>query len=277
MAGCRPLAVALAVAALLALAGCAAPAAALGRGTPSAPGPGALGRIRAAGVLRVGIREDAPPMGFRRPGSLLPEGFELDLGRALAAALLGDPNKVAWVPVGTSRLLALDAGEADVVIAGVAPAAGEGTRYRFSPPYYRSPVVLIARRGSPLRSLRSLDGQVVATLPEDGGAGALLAAAARAQGATVILAPQPSPVAAVAAVQAGEAAGLVTVRALAPAWLTTDPQLRMWQPGAGSVAYVAAVRADAPDLAAFVDAALRDLVGGPTWRSLLRKWGLPVP
>ncbi len=264
-----------ALAALLLIAGgCGVHAA--GR-IPAAAAPSALARIRAAGVLRVAIREDAPPMGFRRPGSLVPEGFEIDFARALAAALLGDPDKVAWVPAGPVRLLALDAHAADLVIAGVAATPGTEGAYRFSPPFYRSPVVLIARRGTPLTDLRSLDGRVVATLPEDAGAGAMLVAAARARDVTVLAAPKPSAEAAVAAVQSGEAAALVTTRALAPAWLRSDPQLRLWQPGIGDVAYVVAVRADEPDLAAAVDTAVRDLVGGPTWRAMLRKWGLPAP
>jgi putative glutamine transport system substrate-binding protein len=275
MARGRPLLLVIALLLAAALAGCGSPASAVAR--PPARPPDALARIRAAGVLRVAIREDAPPMGFRRPGSLQPEGFEVDLGRALAAALLGDPNKVAWVPVGSGRLVALDAGAADVDLAGIAPSPELAARYRLSPPYYRSQVVLIARRGTPYEGLQSLDGRMVATVPEDGGAGAMLAAAAKSKGVTVLLSGQPNAAAAVAAVQSGEAAAMVTVRALAPAWLLTDPQLRMWRPGVGSVAYVAAVRADEPDLAAFVDTAVRDLVGGPTLRAMLRRWGLPAP
>ncbi len=270
----RRLALAALAALLLIAGGCGVQAA--GR-IPPVPAASPLARIRAAGVLRVAIREDAPPMGFRRPGSLVPEGFEIDFARALAASLLGDPNRVAWVPAGPVRLLALDAHAADVVVAGVAATPGAAGPYSFSPPYYRSPVVLIARRSTALTGLRSLDGRVVATLPEDGGAGALLVAAARAQGVTVRLTAEPSAEVAAAAVQGGEATAMVTTRALAPAWLLADPQLRMWRPGVGDVAYVVAMRADEPDLVRQVDAAVRDLVGGPTWRAMLRKWGLPIP
>jgi len=271
MARRRPRMAALATLLLMGLTACGTRAGAAG----AAP-PDALARIRAAGVLRVAIREDAPPMGFRRPEALLAEGFEIDLARALATALLGDPDKVAWVPAGTSRLLPLDAGAADVVLAGVVATPELAADYRLSPPYYWSPVVVLARRSTSLTSLRSLDGRFVAALPEDGAAGARLVAAAKQQGATVLLSPHLNAAAAVAAVQTGEAAALVTSRALAPAWLLSDPQLKMWQPGVGSIAYVAVVRSDEPSLAAAVDAAISDLAGGPTWRAMLRKWGLPI-
>ena len=46
--------------------------------------------------MRVGVRNDAPGLGFADPNGNL-TGFDVDLGRGLAASLFGDPNAVEFV------------------------------------------------------------------------------------------------------------------------------------------------------------------------------------
>ncbi|GAB4303028.1 MAG: hypothetical protein Fur0025_44090 [Oscillatoriaceae cyanobacterium] len=48
------------------------------------------------GFVRVGVRNDAPGLGFADENGNL-SGFDVDLGRALAASLFGDPNAVEFV------------------------------------------------------------------------------------------------------------------------------------------------------------------------------------
>lgn len=48
------------------------------------------------GFVRVGVRNDAPGLGFADPNGNL-TGFDVDLGRGLAASLFGDPNAVEFV------------------------------------------------------------------------------------------------------------------------------------------------------------------------------------
>ncbi|MCT7975721.1 transporter substrate-binding domain-containing protein [Laspinema olomoucense] len=48
------------------------------------------------GFVRVGVRNDAPGLGFADENGNL-TGFDVDLGRALAASLFGDPNAVEFV------------------------------------------------------------------------------------------------------------------------------------------------------------------------------------
>ncbi|MGB3193177.1 MAG: transporter substrate-binding domain-containing protein, partial [Limnoraphis sp.] len=53
------------------------------------------------GFVRVGVRNDAPGLGFAEENGNL-TGFDVDLGRALAASLFGDPNAVEFVIQETS-------------------------------------------------------------------------------------------------------------------------------------------------------------------------------
>jgi hypothetical protein len=48
------------------------------------------------GFVRVGVRNEAPGLGFADANGNL-TGFDVDLGRAVAAAVFGDPNAVEFV------------------------------------------------------------------------------------------------------------------------------------------------------------------------------------
>jgi ABC-type amino acid transport substrate-binding protein len=67
------------------------------------------------GFVRVGVRNDAPGLGFAEENGNL-TGFDVDLGRALAASLFGDPNAVEFViqTTGSQRFSDVANGVVDV-------------------------------------------------------------------------------------------------------------------------------------------------------------------
>ncbi len=75
-----------------------------------------LDQVKAAGVLKCGVNTGFA--GFAYPdASGNWEGFDVAFCRALAAAVLGDPSKVEFVPTtGETRFTALTSGEIDVLI-----------------------------------------------------------------------------------------------------------------------------------------------------------------
>src|SRR5215475_4432544 len=78
-----------------------------------------LDAIRARGVIRIGVKADAPPFGFV-DGQGRPAGFEVDLARFLARVLFDDDRRAQLVPVTTAtRFGALQSGEVDLLIATV--------------------------------------------------------------------------------------------------------------------------------------------------------------
>lgn len=91
-----------------------------GTETTAPPGPAPsgelLGEVQARGSLLCGVNESVPGFGFRNPDGTL-SGFDIDFCKAVAAAVLGDPEAVEYVPLtAQQRFTALQSGEIDVLI-----------------------------------------------------------------------------------------------------------------------------------------------------------------
>jgi len=75
-----------------------------------------LGEVQSRGSLLCGVNESVPGFGFRNPDGTL-SGFDIDFCRAVAAAVLGDPEAVEYVALtAQQRFTALQSGEIDVLI-----------------------------------------------------------------------------------------------------------------------------------------------------------------
>jgi general L-amino acid transport system substrate-binding protein len=78
-------------------------------------GGGLLAEVQDRGTLNCGVNNAVPGFGFETEAGF--EGFDIDYCRALAAAVLGDPEAVEYVPLTPEqRFTALQAGEVDVLI-----------------------------------------------------------------------------------------------------------------------------------------------------------------
>jgi len=81
---------------------------------PAAAGP-TLDKVKQAGNLTCGVQTGTP--GFGQPDSQGKfSGFNIDICRAISAALFGDPEKVKFVPLtAQQRFTALQSGEVDLL------------------------------------------------------------------------------------------------------------------------------------------------------------------
>ena len=89
--------------------------------------------MQARGSLLCGVNESVPGFGFRNPDGTL-SGFDIDFCKAVAAAVLGDPEAVEYVPLtAQQRFTALQSGEIDVLIRNTTYTAsrdgGEGATF----------------------------------------------------------------------------------------------------------------------------------------------------
>jgi general L-amino acid transport system substrate-binding protein len=135
-------------------------AAALDNGSGTA-GP-TLAAIRSRGNVMCGITQGA---GFATPDdSGRWRGFDVDFCRALAVAVLGDENKVRFVPfTQQQRFSGLQSGEVDVLVNGtsVTISRAMGRHFHFGPVYLYDGQGFLARKASKVTSATALNGATV--------------------------------------------------------------------------------------------------------------------
>ncbi|HUF53383.1 MAG TPA: transporter substrate-binding domain-containing protein [Dehalococcoidia bacterium] len=89
-------------------------------GDTASPGGGSHSQILQAvldrGELVCGVNDAVPGFGFLEPDGTF-SGFDVDYCKAIAAAVLGDPDAVEYVPLtAEARLTAVQTGQVDVLI-----------------------------------------------------------------------------------------------------------------------------------------------------------------
>ncbi|HUX11465.1 MAG TPA: transporter substrate-binding domain-containing protein [Spirochaetia bacterium] len=120
----------------------------------------AVKAIKDRGVLRVGVKVDVPKFGYRDPATGVVDGYEIDLARAVAAKILGDPTKIDLTAVtAKTRGPLLDNGEVDMVIATFTITDERRKSYNFSDPYFVDGVGLMVKKSSGYTSFRDLNGK----------------------------------------------------------------------------------------------------------------------
>ncbi|TMK08110.1 MAG: transporter substrate-binding domain-containing protein, partial [Alphaproteobacteria bacterium] len=89
-------------------------AAALGSAVPASAGP-TLDKVKQAGAISCGVPTGIP--GFAQPDNQGKyTGFDVDICRAISAAVFGDSDKVKYVPLtAQQRFTALQSGEVDIL------------------------------------------------------------------------------------------------------------------------------------------------------------------
>src|SRR5271163_2733385 len=145
--------------------GLATPAAAQ---TPAAAsGSPTLDAVKAHGQLACGVNGDTP--GFSLPDSQgVMRGIDADYCRAIAAAVLGDANKVKWVPVtAQTRFTALQSGEIDVLVrnTGWSLTREASLGLLFAGVNFWDGTSIIVKTASGVKSVKDLGGATICVLP----------------------------------------------------------------------------------------------------------------
>ncbi len=114
--------------------------------------------VRQKGTLVAGVKNDAPPFGFRDPATGEIVGLEVDLVRAVAKKL---KVKLALRPVSSvNRIPDLIDGKVDIVAATMIKTADRAKVVDFSNDYFRVSQRILARKGT-IASLKDLEGKKI--------------------------------------------------------------------------------------------------------------------
>jgi glutamate/aspartate transport system substrate-binding protein len=127
---------------------------------------GVLARMRRAGVVRIGYREQALPFSMALGGAA-PYGYSIDLCLAIvediAEATGGRPLRVEYRPVTPAdRIEAVERGEIDLECGATTNTAERRRRVAFSPLTFVTGTRLAVPRGAGLRTRADLNGRRIA-------------------------------------------------------------------------------------------------------------------
>jgi polar amino acid transport system substrate-binding protein len=130
---------------------------------PSATAQGStLAKIRERGRLVAGVSADTYLLGSRNPLTGQIEGFDIDMVKAVAEAILGDEDLYQLkVITAAQRIPALEKGEVDIVARNMTITCDRWEQIAFSSEYYRSGQKILVRKGSKAKSISDLGGQKV--------------------------------------------------------------------------------------------------------------------
>jgi len=130
---------------------------------PSATAQGStVAEIRERGRLVAGVSADTYLLGSRNPLTGQIEGFDIDMVKAVAEAILGDENLYQLkVITAAQRIPALEKGDVDIVARNMTITCDRWEQIAFSSEYYRSGQKILVRKGSEAKSISDLAGQKV--------------------------------------------------------------------------------------------------------------------
>ncbi len=116
-------------------------------------------KIKEAGVLKVGVKQDVPNFGYYSAESNSYEGMEIDIARKIAKSL---GVKIEFTAVtAQTREAVMDNGQVDIVIATYTITPERQASYNFSNPYYTDQIGFLVNKSSGINSIKDLNGLTI--------------------------------------------------------------------------------------------------------------------
>lgn len=232
------------------------------------PAGSAMAKIAERGRLRVGIDQNAYLTSYRDPVTGQVVGFEIDLAREIARALLGNPDAIQWRAITTAdRIPVLQRGDVDLVIRTMTATCERMQQVAFSTEYLTSAQRLLVNRGSGIKEFADLAGRKVC--------------ATRGSTSIVTIMKQPSKPIAVATdstldclvmLQQGQVDAVSTVDVLLLGLAAQDPGTEVVGAPVSDEPSGVAMRLDAPELVRFVNGVLDRLRANGSWTAIYTNW-----
>jgi len=120
---------------------------------PSSGVAESLAVMQATGHLRIGVKDNLRPLGFRDDQGQL-QGLEIDLARKLTQELLGLEAQAELIPLlNQERRTALLEGKVDLVIAQMVATSNRTRLVVFSPYYYLDGTGLLVKTSTPASAI----------------------------------------------------------------------------------------------------------------------------
>ena len=126
------------------------------------PADSTLGKIQQKGEITIGVKYDVPPFGFNNPDSGEVEGFDVDLGKAVAEALGVEAKFIE--AISDNRIPFLQKGTADLILSTMTINEERVAEIDFSDPYFIAKGrILVKAENEDIAGVEDLAGKKVCT------------------------------------------------------------------------------------------------------------------
>ncbi|MEV8536043.1 glutamate ABC transporter substrate-binding protein [Streptomyces sp. NPDC051211] len=219
----------------------------------------AIQRIKAAKKLVAGVDQNSFRWGYRDPATGQLTGFDIDLVRAIAQDILGDPDAVIYRAIPTSqRVPALKEGRVDIVVRTMTINCKRLEEVAFSTAYFEAGQQVLAPKNSGITGYDgTLKGKRICTA-----AGSTAEAALKNESYGSVPVSVPNQLDCLVRLQLGEVEGIVTDNALAAGQAAQDPSVELVGSPFTKEFYGVAMNRDATDLVRRVNKVLENYRAG---------------
>jgi polar amino acid transport system substrate-binding protein len=230
-----------------------------------------MAKIRARGYLIAGVDQSTYHFGFLNPLTGQIEGFDIDMIRAVAKAIFGDPSKVQFKAISDEqRIPDVMSGTVDIVAHTMTITCQRLQQVDFSTVYFDAHQRVLVLKNSKATSLDDLHGQkVCATSGSD--------SVARIQAHKAIPVQVPYWTDCLVLLQQGDVAAISTDDSILDGLAAQDPWTKLVGPQLTDEPYGLAISRQHPEFVRFVNAVLEQLRTNGQWAASYRHWiGTPV-
>ena len=233
-----------------------------------------MARIRARGYLIAGVDQSTYHFGYLNPRNGKIEGFDIDMVRAVAAAIFGNPDKVQFKAISDAqRIPDVRSGAVDIVAHTMTINCERLQQVDFSTVYFDTGQRVLVESNSPARSLAGLDGKRVCATK-----GSTSIANIRAAPSHPVPVPVPFWTDCLVLLQQGDVAAISTDDSILDGLAAQDPWTKIVGPRFTTEPYGLAISKQHPDFVRFVNAVLQRLRANGQWAASYAHWvGTPVP
>jgi glutamate transport system substrate-binding protein len=242
-----------------------------GEETPAAeaeqfPEDTTMGRLQQAGEIKIGVKYDVPPFGFKNPQTDEIEGFDVDFGKFIADKLGVEPNFIE--AISDNRIPFLQDGTVDLVLSTMTINAERDQEIDFSEPYYIARGRILVPQDSDIQGVADLAGKRVCTA-----LGSTYEETLKEQAPDADLRLVDSYSECLELVQNGAVDAVSTDDVILTGMIIQDDSLKLTEGDPLTIEpYGAGIKDGDTEFKQFVDDALEEYKSGGGWSTAYEKW-----
>lgn len=224
-----------------------------------------MGQIVERGTLRVGVKFDVPQFGFLNPTTNKPEGFDVDMGQAVADAL---GVKAEFLEaVSANRIPFLQTDKVDIVFSTMTINDERKTQIEFTDVYYAASQTFLVKKGKPV-TLQTAEGKNICTAKGSTSEKNMTTLAPKAK---VTL--QDGYAQCFQLLQTGQVDAMTTDDVILTGFLQKDPANFELSGGSFSIEpYGGGIKKGRTDFVEFANSLIREMKSDGVWAKMHQKW-----